>query len=158
MKLSKRKTVQVIFSITLVFKAIDGILETVGGLLLSTVTSGQLNRWVRFLTQHEIDNDADDVIVRFFIHAIQHRSASTKTFATVFLIGHGAVKAGLVVALMKKYRWAYPIAIAVFGTFLIYQSYRFALTHAIWLLALSVIDTFVILLTLIEFRRLRTSG
>lgn len=144
-----------IFDVGLLFKALDGILEMVGGVLLALVTSDQLNHWVRFLTQHEIDGDADDVVVRFFIHAIRHRSASTQAFATAFLVGHGVVKISLVAALWRSHRRAYPVAIAIFGTFLGYQLYRFSLTHALWLLALSVTDAFVIVIAWLEYRRLR---
>ena len=63
------KAVQLIFDVGPLFKLVDGILEIVGGVLLALATSDQLNRWARFLTQHEIDGDADDVVARLLIHA-----------------------------------------------------------------------------------------
>lgn len=154
----RKPAAEVFFDVSLIFKGIDGIFEIVGGILLSLVTSAQLSGWVQCLTQHELDGDADDVVVRFLIHAIQHRNASTQAFATAFLLGHGLTKVGLVLALVRRYRWAYPTAIAIFGAFLVYQVYRFFLTHALWLLCLSLIDAVVIGLTALEYRRLLGSG
>jgi uncharacterized membrane protein len=151
----KRTADQTIFDIGLIFKAVDGTLEIVGGILLALVGSGQLASWVRFLTQHELDGDADDVVVRFLIHSMQHRAANTRAFAIAFLVGHGVAKVGLVFALLKNYRWAYPIAIAIFGAFLGYQIYRFFLVRQLWLLGLSLIDAVVILLTAFEYWRVR---
>ena len=150
----KKPRTEVFFAISLIFKGVDGILEMVGGVLLSFVTPGELSGWVRFLTQHEIDGDADDVVVRSLIHVMQHRNASTQIFATAFLLGHGVTKVALVIALVRRFRWAYPTAMTIFGAFLVYQVYRFSLTHSPWLLCLSLTDAVVIVLTGLEYRRL----
>lgn len=155
--LGRKSAAEPFFDVSLAFKGVDGILEIVGGILLALVTSGQLSGWLRFLTHHELDGDADDVVVRFLIHAIQHRNASTQAFATAFLVGHGVTKVALVLALVRRYRWAYPTAIAIFAAFLVYQVYRFFLTHALWLLCLSLIDAVVIVLTALEYRRMIAS-
>jgi len=39
--------------------------------------------------------------------------------------------------------------------FLVYQIYRYSHTHSVWLLALSILDLFVIVLTWLEYQRLR---
>jgi uncharacterized membrane protein len=45
-----------------------------------------------------------------------HLSANTQTFAALFLLWHGAVKVGLVIALLKNLRWAYPVAISIWSS------------------------------------------
>ena len=85
-----------------------------------------------------------------------HLSDSTQLFAVLFLLGHGLVKIGLVVALLRKHRGAYPIALVIFGSFVAYQLYRFSRTHSPWLLALSALDIFVIVITWTEYKRMRT--
>jgi uncharacterized membrane protein len=47
------------------------------------------------------------------------------------------------------------VAIAVFAVFIVYQIYRFTLTHSIWLLAITLLDIVVIWLTWQEYRFLR---
>ena len=59
----------------------------------------------------------------------------------------GLVKIGLVAALLMKRRWAYPAAIAAFSIFLVYQIYRYSHTRAPELIALSILDLIVIILT-----------
>lgn len=147
------KAIHQLFNIGLIGKAVDGGLEILGAVLLFVVNSNQLSRWVRALTQHELSEDPDDVIVGFLLRSMRHLSSNTQMFAALFLLGHGVVKVGLVVALMRKYRWAYPLAMVIFGLFVAYQLYRYAHTHSIWLLALSLLDLFVIVITWLEYKR-----
>ncbi len=58
---------------------------------------------------------------------------------------------------MRKRWWAYPIAILAFGLFLVYQLYRYTHTRSMWLMAMSVVDLFVIVITGLEYKRLRAS-
>ena len=57
------------------------------------------------------------------------------------------VKVVLVWALLRRYLWAYPIGIAAFSLFLVYQLYRYSHTHSTWLLVLSLLDVAVVVLT-----------
>jgi uncharacterized membrane protein len=109
---------------------------------------------VRVLTQHELSEDPHDLVARTLLHAAQQFSGDVKLFGALFLLSHGVVKIGLVAGLLLRRHWAYPAAIAVFLAFLVYQLYRYAHTHSVWLLVLSVLDVFVIALTWAEYRRL----
>jgi uncharacterized membrane protein len=73
------------------------------------------------------------------------------------LLWHGAVKIVLVAALLRKREWGYLAGIAAFSLFLVYQIYRYLHTRSPELLALSVVDVFVIALTWLEYKRLRTT-
>ena len=133
------------------------MLEIAGGLLLYFVNHEQLNWIVRIVTQHELSEDPHDVLAVFFVRSMQQLSTGTKVFAAVFLLWHGAIKVGLVWALLRKQWWAYPLAIVAFGLFLAYQVYRYLHTRSVWLLVLSILDLFVIVVTWLEYKRLRTS-
>lgn len=143
-----------LFRVGVIAKGIDGVLEIVGGILLLFVSPAQLLPIARFLTQHELAEDPHDLIANYLLRSIQHLSAGAKLFGAIYLLSHGAIKVGLVTALLLKVRWAYPAAILVFFLFLVYQIYRYLLTHAPELVALSVLDVFVIALTWVEYRRL----
>jgi len=149
------KTVHILFDISLIGKAIDGVLEVIGGIVLFFVYPGQISGMLRIFTQHELSEDPHDVLANFLLHSAQHLSNGTKAFAAFFLLWHGVVKVGLVWALFRKRLWAYPVAILAFGLFLVYQIYRYSHTHSVWLLALSILDLFVIVLTWLEYQRLR---
>lgn len=151
------KTVHILFDIGLIGKAVDGVLEIIGGIVLFFVNPDQINGMLQVFTQHELSKDPHDFLANLLLHSIQHLSTDTIVFAAFFLLWHGVIKVGLVWALFRKHFWAYPIAIVAFGLFLAYQVYRYSHTRSLWLLALSILDLFVIVLTWLEFKRLRTS-
>jgi uncharacterized membrane protein len=151
------KTVHILFDISLIGKAVDGMLEVIGGVVLFFVNTDQINGILRVFTLHELNEDPHDFLANFLLHSAQHLSTDTKIFAAFFLLWHGVVKVGLVWALFRKHLWAYPIAIVAFGLFLMYQVYRYSHTHSVWLLALSILDLFVIVFTWLEYKRLRKS-
>ena len=49
------------------------------------------------------------------------------------------------------------MALAVFGLFIVYQAYRFTLTHSSWLVLITVVDIVVIALTWYEYGYLKRS-
>jgi uncharacterized membrane protein len=151
----KQKIVHLLFNIGVIGKGVDGVLEVLGGVLLFFVSPTQIQALVRVLTQHELSEDPHDLIAGYLMHVAQHFSTSVEIFAAAYLVWHGVVKVGLVVALLQKRLWAYPAAIGAFALFLIYQLYRYNHTHSAWLLVLSAVDVFVIVITWLEYRRLR---
>jgi uncharacterized membrane protein len=152
---TRNATVHALFDIGIIAKGLDGIMEIIGGVLLFFLSNTQINSMLRVLTQHELSEDPHDLVAGFLLSSAQHFSIDTKVFAAFFLLWHGLVKTGLVAALLAKQWWAYPLAIGAFGLFLIYQLYRYTHTHSAWLLALSILDVFVIVITWLEYRRLR---
>ena len=154
---NKYKITHLLFDISLIGKAVDGVLEVVGGVALLLVNPDRINWMLWVLTQRELIEDPHDLIAGFLLRSVQGLSADTKVFAAIFLLWHGIVKIGLVWALQRKLTWAYPTAIAAFGLFLGYQIYRYSHTLSVWLLALSILDLFVIMLTWFEYKRLHNS-
>ena len=142
------------FDLGVIAKGIDGALEIVGGALLFFVTPAQLYHIARVLTVHELSEDPHDLIANYVLRHSRNLSAGAEIFGAVYLLGHGMVKVGLVIALLLRRRWAYPVAIGAFVAFLAYQLYRYSDTHAPELLVLSLLDVLVIVLTCLEYRRL----
>jgi uncharacterized membrane protein len=151
----QEKTIHRLFKISVVGKAVDGVLEIIGGALLFFVTPDQIGGLLRALTQHELSEDPHDLIAHFLLRSVQHLSSHTQFFAAMFLLWHGVVKVGLVVGLLRRHLWAYPTAMVAFGMFLAYQLYRYSHTGSVWLLALSGLDVLVVGLTGIEYQHLR---
>ncbi len=148
------RIVHLLFDVGVITKGVDGALEMIGGTLLFFVSPDQLRHVARILTLHELTEDPHDIVANYLLHASQRLSPSVTTFGAIYLLWHGAVKVGLVAALLLRLRWAYPAAIVAFLAFLVYQISRYAHTHAPELLVLSVLDVLVILLTWLEYRRL----
>jgi len=153
----RARLIHVLFDVGVLVKGIDGVLEIIGGALLFLVDPRQLHHLARLLLQHELSEDPNDVVATYLLHTAQHLSTSTETFAAAYLLWHGVVKVGLVTGLLLRQRWAYPAAIVAFLLFLGYQLYRYTHTYSPELLALSVVDVFIIVLTWLEYGRLRAA-
>lgn len=151
------KTTHILFIIGVLIKAVDGVLEIIGGILLIFVPPARLRGWIADLTQHELSEGSHDQVASFLYGFGSQISGSAHLFATIYLIVHGIVKVFLVVAMLRRYLWAYPVAIVIFILFIIYQIYRYTNTGGIWLIILSILDAIVILLIWLEFRRLRAA-
>jgi uncharacterized membrane protein len=91
------------------------------------VSPGWIIRLVGFLTQDEIAEDPHDFVANHLRHAVGHFSLGSEHFMAIYLLGHGIVKIFVVVALLRNKLWTYPAALIVFGGFVVYQIYRFAL-------------------------------
>lgn len=152
MKYSGKSLRHETFRVGITLKGIDGLLETIGGVLVWFITPSSMNRVILTLFQHELSRDPHDYIATHLLIASQKFVSGGKMFASMFLLSHGIVKVVLVVALWLNRLWAYPLLILVFGAFSVYQTYRFAHTHSLGLALLTIFDLFIIYLTWQEYR------
>ncbi|HKC38023.1 MAG TPA: DUF2127 domain-containing protein [Gemmatimonadales bacterium] len=151
----KRSRLHVAFEIGVILKGLNGFLELIGGTLLLLFPPSAIQDFVVGLTHNELSRDPNDFIATHLRAAADHLSVGGKTFAAIFLLSHGVIKAGLVYALIRDKLWAFPWAMGVFTAFVLYQMYRYFVQPSGWLIALSVLDVIVILLTWAEWQRLK---
>jgi uncharacterized membrane protein len=145
------------FRISVALKGVDGVLEVIGGIVLLFVSPVTLQAWARTLTAHELAQDPHDFIARHLLHSASQLSRGTTLFGAVYLLTHGIAKIVLVVAVLRGQLWAYPWMIALLGVFIVYQVYRLSYRVTVGLLLLTLFDMFVVVLTVLEYRRKRTS-
>jgi uncharacterized membrane protein len=143
------------FEVGVVLKGIDGVLEVIGAALLVVFTPDQLGGAMRAVAERELTAHPHDPVTPFLARAADHLSVGGQRFAAIYLLSHGVLKIALVAALLRSKAWAYPIAIAVFVAFGLYQMWNWAHTRSAAMLALTVLDVFVIWLTVVEWRRVR---
>jgi uncharacterized membrane protein len=149
---------ELLFRVSVLLKGLDGAFEILGGVALLALSPSWILGAVAFLTQDELAEDPHDLVANYLLHAAQNFSVGAERFMALYLFSHGIIKIGLVVALLKDKLWAYPVAVIVFGGFILYQLYRFTLTHAPGLVALSLFDLVLIWLVWIEYRALKGRG
>src|SRR5271154_7418566 len=140
------------FRTGITLKGIDGLLEAVGGVLLWFIKPESLGATLQGIFEHELSRDPHDFIAAHLLHISEKIASSDPLFASLYLLSHGLVKAGLSILLWMNKLWAYPLAIAVFSAFSVYQVYRYAHTHATFLLVLTLFDAVIVYLTWEEYR------
>jgi uncharacterized membrane protein len=108
-----------------------------------------------FLTQHELAQEPHDFIANHVLTAAHHLANGSTVFGAIYLFLHGIVKVVLVIAVLKDKLWAYPWMISFLTIFSGYQLYRLSYKFSAGLLLLTIFDIFIIVLTILEYRRHR---
>jgi uncharacterized membrane protein len=146
----QEKNIHKIFTWSLIIKGFDSILEIFGGILL--LFPGLWAGALTVLTQNELIEDPNDFLANQIQHLLPYFSGHAQLFGVFYLLSHGLVKLFLVVSLLRNRLWAYPAMIWVLILFVIYQLYRMTYAQSIFLIALTLFDVFIIILTWHEYR------
>jgi uncharacterized membrane protein len=154
-KLTRSKWAHIVFWVGIIFKAIDGLLETAGGLLLLVVSSETLRHFAYVLVRPELAEDPHDWLANHLLIWVFHLSTDSKTFAIAYLLVHGIIKLVIVVAIWFSQLWAYWLAGIVFSLFVIYQVAYFFHTYSVMMLFLTAVDLVIIALLPPEHRRVK---
>ena len=152
---SQEQYIHIGFEIGLLFKGIDGLFEILGGILMLFLNPERLVRLAEFLTRHELAEDPDDLIANELLKLSHSFSISSQYFGVFYLASHGIIKCLLIYLLWRKKLWAYPLSIVFLLIFIGTQMYRFAFTHSVPLVLLTILDILMIVLTILEYRNIR---
>lgn len=144
-----------IFTISLLLKGINGLMEIIGSLLIIFIGPDKAQKLVGLITFHELNEDPLDFFANKFLNLAQAYTADLQIFGFLYLFSHGLIKIFLIIALLKRKMWAYPLAIIIFIAFVGYQIYRYTFTNSLGLILLSIFDIIVIVLTIREYRKIK---
>ena len=153
----EEKNLHLAFEVSLFLKGLFAAAEVLTGIGVYFVTQQFIFRLVERITREELLEDPRDWVANYLFQSAQHFSVSTRNFTAFYLLSHGVIKLWLIIGLLRAKVLYYPIAIAVFALFIVYQLYRFNATHSLWLLLITAVDILVIGLTWQEYRYLRRS-
>lgn len=146
------KNIHFAFEVSIILKGIHAFLEVIGGITLFFVSQQFLVEIIYRITQEELSEDPRDFIASTILQSAEHLTLGGQHFAAFYLLSHGILKGFLVINLLKEKLWAFPLAIVIFSLFILYQLFRYSLTHSVWLLVLTVLDVVVIWLTWKEYQ------
>src|ERR1700731_3697107 len=132
------RRVHQIFEISVLLKGAHALIECIGGLALTFVSTNTIKGLVNALSQEELIEDPNDFVAGHLLSLAQNFTVSTQRFYAFYLLSHGLIKVFLVVGLLRNKLWAYPVSLVVLGLFIIYQLYRFSYTHGAGLIVLTV--------------------
>lgn len=152
------RTVDRLFRIALLIKGVDGALEVIGAVLVLVVSGDLVSRLVADVLARDLIGPPDGTLARHLVAGTAEFASGNRTFAVVYLGLHGVLKLLLVVALLKRWVRAYPLAIVVLGVFVVYEIYRAVHTGSILLPFLAALDIAIIVLVVREYMGLRRAG
>lgn len=147
-----------IFQASMLLKGLHGVVECIGGLVLSVISPHAVTRLVGLLTQGELAEDPHDAIATHLMLWADQFSGGSKTFFALYLLSHGVTKIVLVGALLRGKLWAYPASLAVLSLFILYQLYRILLSPSLGMILLTIFDLGVMWLIWHEYRLVREHG
>lgn len=145
-----------VFLVGVFVKGIDGLVEVASGTLLLVVSPKQLLHTAHAISAKKLGEDPDDVVANLLVHGVAHFHGQSMTFLSLYLLLHGLVKLAIVVALIAGSSRVYPWAIAALLLFLVYQSYEVIVAPSPLIIALTLLDATIVLLTWREWRNHRT--
>jgi len=132
-------------------KGFDGAAEALAGLILAVTGPERIYEWVIRLTAPELTGHHPA------LHAIRISAnkleASSHEFVILYLLVHGLLKLGIVVALLRGGgRWLFPMASLILAGFVAYMSWRLTMHWSGWLLGFALFDLLTLALVLNEWR------
>ena len=146
------------FLVGIWFKFAIGAVQAIAGLALLLVNQASLAAMVARWTAPELAEEPHSHIATWAQQGVADLGSGSRAFVTIYLLSHGLIKLGLIWAMLRRKMWAYPWSIVAMSGFIAYQLYRFANTHAMALIVLSVLDAIVVYLIWHEYRTRKANG
>jgi uncharacterized membrane protein len=144
-----------LFIISILLKGVFAVLEVVAGLALLISTPGEFTKFIHFMFHNRLVADPNDPLATYLLHQLNDFDMTRHSFVGLYLMLHGLVKTAIVAALYSEWLAAFPVSLAVLGIFVAYEFERFVATHSMVLLALSLLDAFIMILAWREYQALK---
>ena len=152
---NQKNLVHLGFDIGLLLKGIGALAEILGGLSLLFFTPDRLNNLIVLITKGELSEDPHDFWVNYLVTFGHSFSVKTWQFVLFYMLSHGIIKMIVVLLLRQEKLWAFPLSVAVFVFFIVYQTIHYTHSHSVFLLLLTVLDIVMIVFTILEYRRIQ---
>jgi uncharacterized membrane protein len=129
-----------LFRVALWLKGLDGLLEIAAGIAIMFVPISRIEGSLREIALRELGEGEHAFIAHTILRLDRVIDPHMQLFAVIYLIGHGAVKVLLSIAVLR---------------FIGYQTYRVGFNHSPVLAALTVFDVVVVYLIWVEWHKPR---
>ena len=155
----EKKSIDRLFLTSMVIKAGTAIFAVCSGVASLFLTTNEVLYATRMLVQGELAADPGDMFANYILDlAAKFTPGQTNLFLFAYLVGHGVINMFLIVVLLRKKLWAYPLTIFSLILFIAYQVYRYTVRQSVFILWLTVFDIIMIALTYMEYSSLKVSS
>jgi uncharacterized membrane protein len=129
-----------LFHISLIIKTIQGTAELLLGFAFLYIQSSTVTLFLQEFTRDELVENPYDKTSHFLLQTGNSIIASGTLFIALYLLSHGIIKLLLIIGILKKKLEAYYIFITILTLFIIYQLYRYSITHSVLVLIFTIFD------------------
>ncbi|RRO17372.1 DUF2127 domain-containing protein [Saccharopolyspora rhizosphaerae] len=144
-----------LFRVAMWLKGLDAVSQLLGGVLLIFLPPRALTRIAHGIVTRDLLGPPAGPLAGHFEEAVQHFVGGARAFVICYLLIHGVIKLGLVIALLRReVRW-YPVAITALGLFVVFELLRGVQTGSLVLPLLTIMDIVIIVLVVKEYREIR---
>jgi uncharacterized membrane protein len=126
----------------------------VGILMLQAINMPFSEIWFKLLGG-EMAIDKSGVIANYLTSMISHLSFPITYFLSFYVFFWGVIDVLIGVSLLRHKMWAFPSSLALIGTFVVYEIYRYFHTYSPFLLIAIFIDILTCYLIWLEYRKLK---
>lgn len=149
--MKNRSLPHLVYLVAIAVKGIDGVIETLLGLLIAITGPDRFYSLVlRFTTPELEENPANRTAA-----AVQHGAAglahASAAFTIFYLLTHGILKSGIAVNLLAGHRWIFAPACVILTGFILYMSYHITQHFSWWLFGFALFDLFTLALVINEW-------
>ena len=144
-----------LFHLAMFVKGLDGAVELIGAIVLLLVPAALVNQLVADVISRDLVGSPDGFLARHLVAGTAEFASGNRTFVILYLGLHGVVKLALVVALLRRWMPAYPVAAVVLSAFVAYELYRAVRTGSVVLPVLAAVDILIIIMVVREYLLLR---
>jgi uncharacterized membrane protein len=146
------------YLVAISIKGLDGLIETVAGLIVAFLNSREVYHFAVWATAPELAKHPGSHAVHAIRHGAYNFAYSSHKFAIIYLLAHGLLKVGLVVNLFIEHMWIFPVSAVVLLGFIGFMGLKLTMHWSPWLFAFAVFDTVTLALVLNEWRVRRAQG
>lgn len=144
------------FLIGIALKILNIIGDFLAGIPLLFIQPHQIKHLGQWLAADGLADNPHDPIANLIINATIHVNSGTLLYFAIYLLIHGLVKLGIIIALIRGSHRVYPWAIAALGALLLYQVIDILVKFSTTMVILSILDSIIIWLTWREWKHHRT--
>lgn len=137
------KEIYQLFKVSILIKGAISLAEIIVGIVVLFIPASYFNTLAEMLTRGEIIEDPGNFFANHILSGGHALTAIGGIFIAIYLISRGAIKLGLIIALLKNKHWAYPWSLAVLGLFVVFQLYELVKTHSLGIIAVTMFDLIV---------------
>ncbi|RBY79839.1 DUF2127 domain-containing protein [Geodermatophilus sp. TF02-6] len=139
----------------LFLKGLDGSVELLAGVALAVAGPRAVGGLTRRVVEHHLLGSPRGALAERFAASGAALTGGDRTLVVLYLVLHGLVKLGLVVALLRQLRAAYPVAVAVLAMLVAFEVDGAVRRGSALLWVAAALDLAIIVLVVREYRRLR---